>query len=166
MLITSRHHEERLCEPCDPHCCCSISRSRHHFPRLLGADDIAGTWFNQDKDAKIEIAKCGDNYCGKIVWLKDPTYPAGSKLGTPGTPKLDNKNPDAARRKDPLVGLEIIKGFQFASGNVWKNGTIYDPDSGKTYSAKATLVSANQLDLRGFIGVSMFGRTEKWTRAN
>ena len=133
---------------------------------FTGADDIAGTWFNQDKDAKIEIAKCGDNYCGKIVWLKDPTYPAGSKLGTPGTPKLDDKNPDAALRKDPLIGLEIIKGFQFAGGNIWKNGTIYDPDSGKTYSAKATLVSPNELDLRGFIGVSMFGRTEKWMRAN
>ena len=133
---------------------------------LTGADDISGAWFNQDKDAKIEIAKCGDNYCGKIVWLKDPTYPAGSKLGIPGTPKVDDKNPDAARRKDPLMGLEIIKGFQFAGGNVWKNGTIYDPDSGKTYSAKATLVSPNELDLRGFIGVSMFGRTEKWTRVN
>ena len=106
------------------------------------------------------------NYCGKIVWLKDPTYPAGSKLGTPGTPKLDDKSPDVARRKDPLIGLEIIKGFQFAGGNVWKDGTIYDPDSGKTYSAKATLVSPNELDLRGFIGVSMFGRTEKWTRTN
>ena len=133
---------------------------------FTGADDINGTWFNQDKDAKIEISKCGGNYCGKIVWLKEPSYPAGSKLGTPGTPKLDDQNPDATRRKDPLMGLEIIKGFQFAGGNVWKNGTIYDPDSGKTYSAKATLVSANQLDLRGFIGVSMFGRTEKWTRAN
>ena len=130
------------------------------------ADDIAGTWFNQDKDAKIEIAKCGDNYCGKIVWLKDLAYPAGSKLGTPGTPKLDDKNPDAARRKDPLMGLEIIKDLQFAGGHVCKNGTIYDPDSGKTYTAKATLVSPNELDLRGFIGVSMFGRTEKWTRAN
>ena len=123
---------------------------------FTGADDIAGRWFNQDKDAKIEISKCGNNYCGKIVWLKDPTYPAGSKLGTPGTPKLDDKNPDAARRKDPLVGLEIIKGFQFAGGNVWKNGTIYDPDSGKTYSAKATLVSTTELNLRGYVGVSMF----------
>ena len=141
----------------------TLARSLSAF---TGADDITGIWFNQDKDAKIEISKCGGNYCGKIVWLKDSTYPAGSKLGTPGTPKLDDENPDAARRKDPLVGLEIIKGFQFAGGNVWKNGTIYDPDSGKTYSAKATLVSANELDLRGFIGVSMFGRTEKWTRAN
>jgi uncharacterized protein (DUF2147 family) len=133
---------------------------------FIGTNDIVGTWFNQDKDAKIEISKCGGNYCGKIVWLKDPVYSAGSKLGTPGTPKLDDKNPDAAHRKNPLMGLEIIKGFQYTGGNVWKNGTIYDPDSGKTYSAKATLVSSSELDLRGFIGVSMFGRTEKWTRAN
>ena len=133
---------------------------------FTGADDIAGTWFNQDKDAKIEVSKCGNNYCGKIVWLKEPTYPAGSKAGTPGAQKLDDKNPDAAHRKEPLMGLEIIKGFQYAGGNLWKDGTIYDPDSGKTYSAKATLVSPNELDLRGFIGVSMFGRTEKWTRAS
>ena len=132
----------------------------------IAADDIDGIWFSQDKDAKIEIAKCGATYCGKIVWLKEPTYPPGSKLGTPGTPKLDDQNPDPARRKDPIIGLQIIKGFQFVGGNVWKNGTIYDPDSGKTYSAKATLVSPGELDLRGFVGVSMFGRTEKWTRAN
>jgi uncharacterized protein (DUF2147 family) len=131
-----------------------------------GSDDIVGTWFNQDKDAKIDITKCGDAYCGKIVWLKDPNYPAGSKLGTPGTPKLDDQNPNPASRKDPMMGLQIIKGFQYGGGNLWKNGTIYDPDSGKTYSAKATLVSPSQLDLRGFVGVSMFGRTEKWTRAN
>jgi uncharacterized protein (DUF2147 family) len=128
------------------------------------ADDILGTWFNEDKDAKIEIAKCGNNYCGKIVWLKDPVYPAGSSEGTPGTPKLDTKNPDASRRKAPLLGMQIIEGFQFAGDNQWKNGKIYDPDSGKTYSAKATLVSQDQLDLRGFIGISLLGRTEKWTR--
>jgi uncharacterized protein (DUF2147 family) len=129
------------------------------------SDDIVGTWFNEDKDAKIDVFKCGDNYCGKIVWLKEPTYPAGSKLGTPGTPKLDHYNPDAAHRKDPTLGMQIIQGFQFSGGHLWKNGKIYDPDSGKTYSAKATLVSPNQLDLRGFIGISLIGRTEKWTRA-
>lgn len=134
-------------------------------PAWTASDDILGAWFNGDKDAKIDISKCGDNYCGKIVWLKEPNYPAGSKLGTPGTPKLDDQNPDAAHKKDPLLGLQIIQGFQFSGGNLWKNGKIYDPDSGKTYSAKATLVSPDQLDLRGFIGFSLIGRTEKWTRA-
>jgi uncharacterized protein (DUF2147 family) len=134
-------------------------------PAFAASDDILGTWFNQDKDAKIEIFKCGNDYCGKIVWLREPVYPAGSREGTPGTPKIDYKNPEPARRKAPLMDLQIVQGLQFSGDNVWKNGKIYDPDSGKTYSSKATLVSHDELDLRGFIGISLLGRTEKWTRA-
>lgn len=136
------------------------------LPLWSASDDILGPWFNEDKDAKIDIFKCGNDYCGKIVWLKEPNYPTGSKLGTPGTPKLDHFNPDSARRKDALMGLQIMQGLQFSGGNVWKNGEIYDPDSGKTYNAKAKLVSPTELDLRGFIGISLIGRTEKWTRPN
>jgi uncharacterized protein (DUF2147 family) len=136
------------------------------IPSWAGSDDILGTWLNQKQDAKIDVFKCGNDFCGKIVWLKEPSYPAGSKLGTPGTPKLDHYNPEAALKKDPLMGMQIMQGFQFSGGNLWKSGKIYDPDSGKTYSAKATLVSATELDLRGFVGVSLLGRTEKWTRAN
>src|SRR5215469_6007328 len=78
-------------------------------PVWAGSDDIIGIWFNQDKDAKIEIFKCGDNYCGKIVWLKEPVYPTGSKLGTPGTPKLDHYNPNSTHKRDPLLGLQIVQ---------------------------------------------------------
>lgn len=94
------------------------------------SDDILGSWLNQDKDAKIEIFKCGNDFCGKITWLKEPAYPTGSKEGVPGTPKVDTKNSDASRRNMPLM------------------------------------VSHDQGDLRGFIGISLIGRTEKWTRAN
>ena len=134
-------------------------------PAFAGSDDILGTWLNQKQDAKIEVFKCGSDYCGKIIWLKEPVYPAGSKEGTPGAPKIDYRNPDAARQKTPLLGRQIMEGFQFSDDNLWKNGKIYDPDNGKTYSSKATLVSHDQLDLRGYIGVSLIGRTEKWTRA-
>lgn len=136
------------------------------LPLWAGSDDIVGVWLNQKQDAKIEVVKCGDNYCGKIVWLKIPTYPPDSKEGTPGTAKVDTKNPYATRRKTPIMGMQIMEGFQFAGDNLWNNGKIYDPDNGKTYSAKATLVSHDRLDLRGFVGISLFGRTEKWTRAN
>lgn len=135
-------------------------------PLWAGSEDILGTWLNQKQDAKIDVFKCGNAYCGKIVWLKNPTYSPGSTWGTPGTPKLDNKNPDAARKKTPIMGLQIMEGLQFSGDNLWKDGKIYDPDNGKTYSTKATLVSHDQLDLRGFVGVSLIGRTEKWTRAN
>ncbi len=129
------------------------------------ADDIVGVWLDQAKDARIDISKCGDKYCGKIVWLKNPLYPADSKEGTPGTPKLDNNNPDPSLRKTPRMGLVIMHDFKFAGDNVWSDGKVYDPKNGKTYGGKLTLVSPTQLNLRGFIGVSLFGRTEKWTKA-
>jgi len=129
-----------------------------------GADDILGVWDNQEKDAKIEIFKCGQKYCGKIVWLKEPNYPAGSNEGPPGTPRLDNNNPDPALRTRPVIGLRIIHDFVYTEGGLWKGGKVYDPKNGKTYSGKMTLVSHGQLNLRGFIGISIIGRTAIWTR--
>ncbi len=129
-----------------------------------GGDDVLGVWYNGEKDAKIEIVKCGAVYCGNIVWLKVPDYPEGSKDGIPGTPKLDHNNPDPNLRKNPVLGLEIVKGFAYAGDNKWVDGKVYDPKNGKTYSGKMTLVSPNQLNLRGFIGISLLGRTTTWTR--
>ena len=132
---------------------------------FAAGNDVLGVWFNQEKDAKIEIFQCGNNYCGKIVWIKEANYPPASKDGTPGTPKLDNFNPNPALRKTPRLGLEVVKAMQFAGDNQWKDGTVYDPKNGKTYSGKMTLVSPGQLNLRGYIGISLLGRTAKWTRA-
>ena len=128
------------------------------------ADDILGVWFNGEKDAKIEIGKCAEKYCGKIIWLKEPNYPGGSKDGTPGTPKLDHNNPDPALKKAPIIGLSIVHEFSYAGENLWKDGKVYDPKNGKTYKGKMTLVAPAQLDLRGYIGISLLGRTTTWTR--
>ena len=128
------------------------------------ADDILGLWFNGEKDARIEVAKCGEKYCGKITWLKDQNYPEGSQDGTPGTPKIDHHNPDPAHRKDPIIGLQIVHDFIFAGEHRWTDGKVYDPKNGKTYKGKMTLVSPTQLDLRGYIGISLIGRTTTWTR--
>jgi uncharacterized protein (DUF2147 family) len=129
-----------------------------------GVDDILGVWLNQEKDAKIEIVKCGEKYCGKIVWMKIPDYAEGSEEGVPGTPKLDNNNPDPELRKTPRQGLVIMRNFIHSGENKWAKGTVYDPKKGKTYSGKVTLVSPNELKLRGFIGISLLGRTAVWTR--
>jgi uncharacterized protein (DUF2147 family) len=129
-----------------------------------GTDDILGVWNNQEKDAKIEIQKCGDKYCGKIVWLKVPNYPDGSDEGVPGTQKVDHNNPDLNLRRSPVIGLQIVHDFSYAGENKWTDGKVYDPKSGRTYSGKLTLVSPTQLNLRGFIGISLIGRTAVWTR--
>jgi uncharacterized protein (DUF2147 family) len=130
----------------------------------VGRDDILGVWNTEKKDAKIEIYKCGSKYCGKIVWLKEPTYGPGSKEGTPGTPILDHSNPNPELRNRPLIGLSILLHFEYIGDNLWDNGKIYNSDNGKTYSGKMTLVSPDRLKVRGFIGISLIGGSTIWTR--
>lgn len=141
---------------------CVLSASAAAY--AANGDDILGVWNNEEKDAKIEIFKCSGKYCGKIVSAKEPNYPANSREGVPGTPRLDHNNPDRAKRSKPILGLQIVNDFIFSGRNVWKGGSVYDPKNGKTYRGKITLVSPNTLDLRGFVGITLFGRTTTWTR--
>ncbi len=122
-------------------------------------DDIVGVWLTAGKEqAKVQIYKSGDRYYGKIIWLKNPVEN--------GQPRTDAKNPDKAKRNNPIIGLAILSGFKFDGDDEWKSGDIYDPESGKTYSSYMTLKNANTLKLRGYVGISLFGRTETWTRTN
>lgn len=122
------------------------------------SDKILGVWFNTEKDAKIEIYKCGDKYCGKIVWLKTPNY-------EDGTPKIDKNNPDDRLKKRPIMGLNLLSGFEYVEDGEWEEGTIYDPKEGKTYSCVITFKDAKTLNVRGYIGFSLMGKTVLWTRA-
>lgn len=129
-----------------------------------GPDAILGTWLNAKKTAHIEIYKADGKYQGKIVWLKEPNYPADDKKGMAGQAKVDRENPDPARRKQSLVDLVILRDFTYGKDAVWENGRIYDPENGKDYKCKMRLKGADTLDVRGFIGFSLLGRTETWTR--
>lgn len=133
------------------------------MPLILSAqaaDKILGTWYNGEKSSKIEISKTKSNtYVGKIVWLKKATEDNGG-------PRLDLQNPDKSLRSRQLIGLFVMTGLKHKEGNKFEGGKIYDPKSGNTYSCKGELKSDNTLALRGFIGVSLVGRTDTWTRAN
>lgn len=121
-------------------------------------DACLGIWLTGSKKGHIQIFKQGDRYFGKIVWLQEPNDPATGK------PQLDTQNPDAQKKSQPILGMVNLRDFKYSGGNLWENGKIYDPENGKEYSCKMTLVNANQLDVRGFIGLSIIGRTDKWTR--
>jgi uncharacterized protein (DUF2147 family) len=119
-------------------------------------DKIEGLWLNEEKDAKIQIylAKDGKFY-GKIVWLKEPLKN--------GKPKLDDKNPKDKLKNNPIVGLLILKGFEKDGDKEYDDGTIYDPMNGKTYDCTITH-KGQKLSIRGYIGISLFGRTTVWER--
>lgn len=125
----------------------------------LDADAIVGTWYNGEKSSKIQVFKTtAGNYAGKIVWLKEPN-------DAKGVAKLDAKNPDKKLRDRALMNLVILTGLESKGKNAYEGGKIYDPKSGNTYKCKGELTDANTLKLRGFIGVSLIGRTDTWTRA-
>ena len=117
---------------------------------------ILGKWLTQEGKATVEIYKSGNTFSGKMIALKEPKNPDG-------TEKLDTKNPDEAKRTRPLIGMNIMSGLVFKGDNLFEDGAIYAPDSGKTYKLKATL-KGDTLDLRGFVGISLIGRTQTWTR--
>ena len=126
-------------------------------------DAVLGRWLDGKGKAHIEIYKNAGKYYGKIVWLKEPAYPADDRKGMAGKTKVDRENPDPKLRKQPILGLVILRDFVF-SDNIWQSGRIYDPENGKDYKCKMTLKSPDALDVRGFIGFSLIGRTENWTR--
>jgi uncharacterized protein (DUF2147 family) len=131
-------------------------------------DVVVGLWLTapdeEDGQARIEVTKQDGKYQGKIVWLEMPVYPPDDDQGMAGQKKVDRENPDVALRDRPILGLEMMHGFEYAGKNKWKKGTIYAPDEGKTYKCKMTLTEGGELKVRGFIGFSMLGRTEMWTR--
>ncbi|MBP7734589.1 MAG: DUF2147 domain-containing protein [Spirochaetes bacterium] len=114
------------------------------------ADSSLGTWLVPKGDAKVTIYKCGDKFCGKVSWLKTPE-------------DLDVKNPDPAKRKNKILGMNMLWGFTFKD-NEWVGGQIYDPDSGDTYKCKMWLKSDDKLNVRGYVGIPAFGRSEVWTK--
>jgi uncharacterized protein (DUF2147 family) len=120
-------------------------------------------WKTDGDKSRLDLFKCGEKLCGKVVWLKVPTY-ADSNDGPVGTSKVDRKNPNAALRKRPILGLQVMSGLTKIGDTRWGNGTCYDPESGKSYRCSMELVSPTQLKLRGYIGISLFGRNYILTR--
>jgi uncharacterized protein (DUF2147 family) len=121
-----------------------------------GHESVVGEWYNQPKDATLILFEKDGKVFGKINWMKEPNEN--------GKPKVDKNNPDPAKRNTPAFGLVILKNFEKVKENYWENGTIYDPNNGKTYKSNLTLKDKNNLDVRGYIGFSLLGRTESWTR--
>jgi uncharacterized protein (DUF2147 family) len=121
------------------------------------ADKVIGVWQTGSGKGRVQITKYGDKYGGKIVWLKEPN-------DKDGKPKVDKKNPDVAKRNNTTLGLNNLLGFKYMGKGKYDGGSIYDPENGKTYSCTMTMDGDDILNVRGYIGISLIGRTDKWTR--
>jgi uncharacterized protein (DUF2147 family) len=123
------------------------------------SDKILGIWWNEEKTSKIEVKKVDGKYIGTIVYMIPEKYENGQ-------PPKDDENPDPKLRERSVVGLQILNGFVYdAKKKEWKDGTIYDPKSGKTYDCYAWLESNDLLKLKGFVmGMRFVGKSSEWYR--
>jgi uncharacterized protein (DUF2147 family) len=121
-------------------------------------EDIVGTWLTDENEGAIEVRPCGDQRCGRIVWMKEPK-------GKDGKPPLDRNNPDPKLRSNTICGLQIISGLKPQSDGSWGDGQVYDPDTGKTYGMKIRRETADSVKATGYMGFELFGRSMEWRRA-
>lgn len=119
------------------------------------SNSALGLWKNED--ATFEIFDDGGKLGAKIVALREPLNPEGKE-------KTDIHNPDASKHGRPIIGIVFMTGFTTAGLGKWEHGTIYDPKTGNTYSCNMELQGPDRINVRGFIGISLIGRTDVWTR--
>lgn len=117
------------------------------------AAEITGVWRTPTRGGEVEIYKCGESLCGRLV----------SSEALKADPNLaDKNNSDAGLRGRKLMGLTILTGFSGGPKD-WTGGSIYNAADGKTYSGSITLVSDHTLALKGCV-VAPLCRTQTWTR--
>lgn len=124
---------------------------------VLSFAQIEGKWKTIDDETKqaksiVEIYKKGDQYYGKVSQL----------LIKPANPNCVDCKDD--RKGKPILGMEIIRGLK-KDGDEFTGGTITDPKTGKTYKCTITK-SGDKLNVRGYVGISLMGRTQTWQKVN
>lgn len=112
---------------------------------------VLGYW-QEPGGSVLNIAPCGDAVCLTLAKISK---------GAPAT--VDRNNPDATLKDRPLCGLTVGTGFRLDGTDKAEDGKLYDPKSGKTYQG-AMHSEGDVLQLRGYIGMKAFGRSEDWAR--
>lgn len=112
---------------------------------------VIGLW-REPGGSVLDVHPCGNNVCARLVFISAnaPSH-------------VDGNNPDPAQRSRPLCGLQIGWGFHLKDPDHAADGFIYDPRSGSSYHGSLT-ADGDHLNLRGWAGFRIFGRTETWTR--
>jgi uncharacterized protein (DUF2147 family) len=114
---------------------------------------ILGMWQTEEKNLQIEMQEEGGHFVGKMVWF----------LCTSGESMMfsyrDTENPDPKLTTRPLIGLNVVQKIYYQGDNVWGDGKIYDPNTGRTYDARITLSDPNTAIVRGYWKFRWIGKS-------
>ena len=105
------------------------------------AAEPTGLWYDHTGRGAVEITRCGDGLCGRLVWLKDPEH------------------------AKQVCGIQIIGDVKPMADGTWDGGWIFDPERDSKFSVELTPVSPQQLKVMGYMGTKWLSETMMWTRA-
>lgn len=120
-------------------------------------DPMHGFWLTENGKAIVKIAPCGGETCGNLVWIDSPRNPEGDL-------KRDVNNSNLQNRNRPLCGLTLVGGLR-PDGSA-KDGWIYNPRDGSTYSVAVEPLNEEKLKVRGYLGFPLLGSSQVWTRVS
>ena len=116
----------------------------------LDEKNIVGEWWTEERDGRVRFfkAKTG-TYTGILTWSKKP--------------RQDTENDDPKLRVRPIVGIVLIWKLKYEDGE-YVDGYVYNPEDGNTFRIEAKSLNRNSVKIRGFMGISILGQSQVWTR--
>ena len=138
-----------------------LSISLNSIAIAQSVDPVIGTWKTIDDKTNqpaslIKIEEVNGTLEGTII----KTFPR------PNETPLTNCNLCKDELKDkPIIGLKIMSGLKQEKPGFWSGGKILDPKEGEYYKVKVSTEDGKKMDVRGYIGVPMLGRTQVWYKA-
>jgi uncharacterized protein (DUF2147 family) len=121
------------------------------FAHAAGTPGELGRWLTESGNLEIDIAPCGEALCGTVVKVIANRSMSGPGAITPA----DTRSP---------LGMKILTDFMPSGDGEWK-GRIYNRENAETYDCVMTLAAPDQLKVRGYKGLPLFGKTQVWRRA-
>ncbi len=122
------------------------------------ANRILGIWQTEEKNLLIEVVEEDGHYVGKMVWF----------LCASGESMMfsyrDVENPDPKLTTRPLIGMNVVEKIYYKGDNVWGDGKIYDPNTGRTWDARITLQDPNTANVRGYWKFRWIGNSSVFHR--
>lgn len=117
-----------------------------------------GIWIDETGNGAVQLARCGEELCGRIVWLRNPN-------GGDGAPLTDVLNPIEQERARLVCGMQVVGGLRRQGDGSWDAGWIYDPKDGKRHDVAMRLRASDRLEVTGYLGVKLLSEKLIWKRA-
>lgn len=119
-------------------------------PGRTGAEGIAGEWWSEERDGRIRFYQHRDGtFRGILTWSKNP--------------RADTENDNPKLRTRSIIGIVLIWELSYENGE-YDGGYVYNPEDGNVYRLDAKVLGPDKLEVRGFLGISLLGETQVWTR--